>query len=271
MNELLDNPILWRELRMLGRVHKSNGVRLTLLVLLILCTLLIYYFFFRMTLAYQNDTDSIWYLVVWIQFLIIFFIGPAYGANSIAKEREQQTWDMLTLTSLRPIEIVVGKLLPRVAILSLPIFLLMPVALYAAIQSSKITYWQFIGADFFALFADFCFVSWSLYLSWKLKRTLYAQLAGYTLVVALLTIGTFVITSILSISSSDENLYNYSPFLWVNPIMLFLRFTTNLSHGDTGSFYSPIYEFTGVGLYLIAALFALAFMTVHLRDRSEKG
>ena len=46
-----------------------------------------------------------------------------------------------------------------------------------------------------------------LFMSWMMKRTVYAIMMSYTFVIGFLMIGTTLITSILSLNLSDGNLF----------------------------------------------------------------
>lgn len=63
-----------------------------------------------------------------VQVLMISFIVPILTAGSISLEREKQTLDILLSTSLRPVQIIIGKLITSISqvllllVASLPIF-----------------------------------------------------------------------------------------------------------------------------------------------------
>jgi ABC-type transport system involved in multi-copper enzyme maturation permease subunit len=72
-------------------------------------------------------TDSFFVTFMVLQMLAVFLLTPAYVAGAVAEEREQQTLDSLLATDLRDREIVLGKLLARLAALSLVVLTGLPI------------------------------------------------------------------------------------------------------------------------------------------------
>jgi hypothetical protein len=62
-----------------------------------------------------------------VQLGMVFLLTPAYTATAIAEEKERRTLDFLLATDLRGREIVLGKLVPRLAQLSLVILTGLPI------------------------------------------------------------------------------------------------------------------------------------------------
>ncbi len=61
---------------------------------------------------YNANLESRWYIVPGIAGLLTLVVAMLVTALSVAREREQGTFDQLLVTPLRPVEILVGKALP---------------------------------------------------------------------------------------------------------------------------------------------------------------
>ena len=65
---------------------------------------------------YNEDLNSRWFIVPGIVGLLTLVVTLVVTALSVAREREQGTFDQLLVTPLRPVEILIGKALPGVLI-----------------------------------------------------------------------------------------------------------------------------------------------------------
>ncbi len=65
---------------------------------------------------YNANLESRWYIVPGIAGLLTLVVTMLVTALSVAREREQGTFDQLLVTPLRPVEILVGKALPGLII-----------------------------------------------------------------------------------------------------------------------------------------------------------
>ena len=66
------------------------------------------------------------------------------------------------------------------------------------------------------------YTTFGLFMSWMMKRTIYAIMMSYTFVIGFLIIGTTLITGILSMSMTDGNLFSTCPLMWINPVNLMI-------------------------------------------------
>ncbi|CEK13034.1 ABC transporter permease subunit [Chthonomonas calidirosea] len=261
-----ENPIFLREMRI--RLPKHRGVRIGVLIMAAVFLLTVY---LRMIteLAQRNvssDADILWAILVWVQFLFTLFAAPAYAANAFSREKEQQTWDLLLTTPLTASEIVLGKLMGRFAIFLLPIVLILPLEILIAFALGYYTNGLFFLTLLTLLIFTFFFISLSLYASWCLSRTLYAQIVSYTVLIGILCIGTSLLTAAVlvlsSISTGTTNSSSQLPWLWLNPIYLFsLLFEKPTDH---------LYQL-GVGLfvYLVLGTLMIYHIIHNLRRHRE--
>jgi len=74
-----------------------------------------------------NFSASVFYAFVSVQFLLVVLLTPAYVAGAIAEEKSSRTLEFLLATDLRSREIVVSKLVARLANLTLLILTGLPI------------------------------------------------------------------------------------------------------------------------------------------------
>ena len=121
------NPILKRELKTLLRARVTFGLAVVYLVLL---AALVWWMWPRegiFSLAAQASR-SIVLVFTMTQLLLVILYAPAFAASALTSEREQNTFELLFASLLRPRQIVVGKLWSSIlclllfVVLSLPLF-----------------------------------------------------------------------------------------------------------------------------------------------------
>lgn len=121
-------------------------------------------------------------LVAVFEAVIVLFVVPALTAGSISGERERQTLDLLLCTRLRPVDIVVGKLLSCVStvfvmlITSLPILAL--VYIYGGIHIADLAQ-LFLCLSVITLLIG----SISIFFSACMRRTTVATVLSYLSVI----------------------------------------------------------------------------------------
>jgi ABC-type transport system involved in multi-copper enzyme maturation permease subunit len=229
---MIANPVLRKELLMrmrFGRQPTAQRVGVCLAILLLLG--FIYFKAYEQLSRFPsaNDGHSLWFSVVLLQFIFICMIAPIVAANAITQEREQMTWEMLIFTRLTASEIIVGKLIARFVTVVLIILLGLPMALVAAHYANKggvgssdyVSPLQFCGVYLMMLIVGLFFATFGLFMSWLVKRTLYAVMAAYTFVVAGLLLGTVLVAFILSSLIGDFNFLYKCPLMWFNPGQIF--------------------------------------------------
>jgi ABC-type transport system involved in multi-copper enzyme maturation permease subunit len=74
-----------------------------------------------------NFAESFFYTFLFVQFLTVVVLTPAYTAGAIAEEKERKTLEFLLATDLRNREIVLSKLLSRLANLTLLVLAGLPI------------------------------------------------------------------------------------------------------------------------------------------------
>ncbi len=108
------NAVLLRELRGRLRTPRSYWLLCGALLLVSSISLLIYsadYASMSGQSTFNGSSGHTVFLALVITALIaVNFIAPIMAAGSIAGERERQTFDLILLTELRPIDIIIGKI-----------------------------------------------------------------------------------------------------------------------------------------------------------------
>lgn len=250
---MISNPVLRKELLIRMRFGRMPNIQRV--GVLIAIAVLLSWIYFQIFNSLRNDPHpssghGAWVFILALQYAFICLLSPVAAANAITQEREQMTWEMLIFTQLRPSEIIVGKLLSRMLTILIILILGLPAALFALFYADiggpgttdYITLLQFAGAYVTQFIVGLFFATFGLFMSWLLKRTLYAIMAAYTFVVAGLIIGTILVTFILSSLVGDYNFFTNCPLMWFNPIMMMIEALTpsrsidslNLIYGLTG-------------------------------------
>lgn len=130
MKKLRINPVYKKEL---WTGTRSIKIALTLLAyngLLALIGLLALYSVFQNARYGGIDRGDI--LVVYViltvmEFALILFVIPAYTSSAISGERERQTLEILLTTTMKPFQIIVGKLLSSISTVLMLVFSSLPV------------------------------------------------------------------------------------------------------------------------------------------------
>jgi ABC-2 type transport system permease protein len=260
---LIENPVIRKELFLRLRLRQVpstqrwvGGVSLGLLIGWI------YFSVFRWILS-DNSTHSgsdTWMLCMVGQICLTCLLGPAVAANSITQEKEQQTWDMLIFTRLKPTEIIFGKLVARLSLLLMMYLAIAPIELVCWIKSpSEITATKVALSSAFLLISALLFTTIGLYMSWLLNRTLFAIMSSYSIVVGGLLILTSIVTLMLSsLINSDEP--NKNPIMWVNPAMMAWE-----AMNPRDSAYNVAFLIFGLIVYLALTAMMLWHMAVGFR------
>jgi ABC-type transport system involved in multi-copper enzyme maturation permease subunit len=129
---VIGNPIISREMKVRMRFARSFWLQGAYLLFLIAIVLLAY----QGILVYspishpadlQNRLQAFYYTLLYSLVSVIVLIAPALTASAISFERERRTLDLLLTTPLRPMQILVGKLVASFAFLMLLLVESMPI------------------------------------------------------------------------------------------------------------------------------------------------
>jgi ABC-type transport system involved in multi-copper enzyme maturation permease subunit len=270
---MINNPVLRKEL-MRGRLRQPKSTLLGIGAAILALLGWIYFETIQFLLS-NSDASSghdLWNKVIWAQFVLVCLVAPSVTANAIAQEKEQQTWEMLVFTRLMPGEIILGKLLARMAFLCIVFLLGLPAAILSALHAARggvgsdayISTGQFVGAYLTLFLCGLQFATFGLFMSWLLNRTLYAIIASYTFVVFGLILVTAMVGLLLSMLTSDVGFFSRCPLMWFNPVQLVQWVTSPQQHLDT---VYLIYGLIGYGL--LSALMIWRMITGFRRSPDE--
>jgi len=228
---LIGNPVLHKELFMRLRLRRFPLPAKIGLGLLILGSLTLFYGIIAKLLL-DNPSEWVgraaWGWCIGIQYTLVCLIAPVVTANCITQEKEQQTWEMLIFTRLKPSEIILGKLFSRLAIVAIILALFLPITAFCWIHSAIMDTSTAGSAKLAEFVMSYCvivisaifFSTFGLFMSWQLKKTIFAIMLSYTFVVGFLTIGTTLIYLALQSRFSDSTFMIKCPLMWVNPVYL---------------------------------------------------
>jgi ABC-type transport system involved in multi-copper enzyme maturation permease subunit len=121
MTDWRENPLLRRELLYRLRPSSPNRALFAVVGVVFLLAVALLYWAGMQSARNTGDFRDLLTLTLVIETLLVVGGAPAATANAVSREREQRTWDLLTITLLRPHEVVLGKLLGR----TIPLFLLL--------------------------------------------------------------------------------------------------------------------------------------------------
>ena len=198
--ELIDNPVMRKELR--GRMRGRRAfVVLTIYLLVLSCLTSVIYFAYASAAQQPYGPDS--YLigkivfggVLGIQLLLVVFITPAFTAGTISGERERQTYDLLRTTLLPARALVVGKLASALSYILLLILAAVPLESLAFLLGG-VALEEIVVSQIILLVTVLAYGAASTYFSSIMKSTLSATVVSYAFTL-LSTAGLLILFSVL--------------------------------------------------------------------------
>lgn len=268
---MINNPVLRKEMLMRLRLRQiPTATKVGISVAIAVLMGVIYYFVIVKGILTEPNSETsygIWAAIVGIQFGLICLIAPVVTANAITQEKEQQTWEMLIFTRLLPGEIIFGKLIARLASLVVVLILFAPIELFAWIcashqpgSSSYVSFSMVFLTYITMIVTGVFYATFGLYMSWLVKRTIYAIMLSYSFVIGGLIIITFLITAMMTYISED--IFNKCPLMWINPVMMIYHAIDPVDPTNTNATLFLIY---GLIVYVMVTLLLLWRMTVGFR------
>ncbi len=212
----VENPVLWKELKAKFRWRQPPRVKAAIAGLTLLLIIYAYWQIFATMLREDSigGAKQWWQVGVALQALLIWLLCPALAANAITQEKEQQTWEMLIFTRLRPAEILSGKLISRLLPMLAILAAFVPYMLFCAARGGALIDEFVMIYVMFAIWTLFL-VTCSLFMSWAFRKTATSIAMSY-MVLFTLVIGTGLIESTISAGGR----YYDSPVIWLNPVRI---------------------------------------------------
>lgn len=232
---MIINPVLRKEIKVKMRSWKAAGIIGAYLLILAAVALFI---------TYMNANDihasainpqfsiGAYTAVAVIQFILILFIVPALTSGAIAGERERQTLDLILCTTLKPRNIIIGKLLASMShvilliIASIPMFSI--VFLYGGISVVEIA--QLFG---FYIVTAIMTGSIGIFFSTHVKKTIAATVLTYALGL-FMCFGTIFIAVFYMRIFYNYDYQGYLPVFYVNPLAGFSSLLVEQFGGQSG-------------------------------------
>lgn len=188
------NPIYRKELKLSTRSLKLSAFFMAYIIILTVIACIVCASYFN-NYSYSESqyaaVISIFVCLSVAEFAIIMLEIPAFTADAIAGERERQTLDILLTTSLKPIQIVIGKLLSSLSTMFFLSLLSLPV-LGITFAIGGIHLQDIVQLFLFILISMFFIGSLGIFFSAALKRTAAATVLSYIALI-LITAGTMLL------------------------------------------------------------------------------
>lgn len=215
------NPVYKKELKTSVRTAKMSWTILVYNAILAVIGLLAFYACFanRSRIDY-SDILIIYVFIACLEFGLILFVVPALTSSAISGEREKQTLEILLTTTMKPLQIITGKLCASISQIVLLVLSSLPVlSLVFTVGGIRIQ-------DLFMLML-ICIVtavfvgSIGIFYSTVFKRTVPATVMTYgsLIVLMLVTIVGLYVAQLLLIHFYDQQYYavNATTGLSYNP------------------------------------------------------
>ncbi len=252
------NPVFKNEVKLSSRTMKTSWMVFGYNIVLLAVSLSVFYGMLEWahygSSVEYSEMVQMYIITGYMEFGMILMIIPAITAGSIAGEKERQTLDILLATKMKPISIVMGKLMASLssvlmlAISSLPVLSI--VFVYGGVGIKELLAFVMI------LCVSAVFVgSIGIYFSALCKKTTTATVASYLMTVFLLA-GTYVIESavlrasevqIAALAAGDELYASVGKMIYLlllNPAVTFYGLISGQA-GSTDAIWS-IYRSFGV-------------------------
>lgn len=124
------NPVYAKEMKLRVRSVKFALTVFFFNLILVVIALIGFEIMFNIHInSYVDYTGAskVYFIMICLEMLMVVFILPSFTAGSIAGEREKQTLEMLLTTTLKPRQIVMGKLMSSVSMILLLVISSLPV------------------------------------------------------------------------------------------------------------------------------------------------
>lgn len=187
------NPVLLKEMRQRFRTFRTPLIiSLYLLIIGGLCLGYVYLRWRHMPGFYQpGRSREIFIILSMFQLILLAFVTPGLTSGAISAEREKQTLNVLLVTRLKPLGIVVGKMVSSCAFMVLLLIATLPlynvILLYGGFSPG-----QMLGVFAFYLVTVLLFGSVGMACSVFFQRTGSSTVAAYGIVFAVM-VGTVLL------------------------------------------------------------------------------
>lgn len=207
------NPVYKKELKTSVRTAKLSWTILGYNAALAVIALVAFYACFanRSRIDY-SEILTIYAFIACLEFGLILFVVPALTSSAISGERERQTLEILLTTTLKPIQIITGKLYASISEIVLLVLSSLPI-LSLVFTVGGIRMVDLVTLMVVCIITAIFVGAIGLWYSTVFKRTVPATVMTYgTLIVVMLVsvVALFVIQALM-ISFYDQQFYAVNP------------------------------------------------------------
>lgn len=205
------NPVYKKELKLNVRTMRMALTILFYNAILAFIGLVCFYLVFSSGRYYGSIDYSnilvIYLIISIIEIGLVMFVVPAFTASAIAGERERQTLEILLTTRLKPMQIIMGKLLSSISNVLLLVFSSMPI-LSIVFTVGGVNFRDLLQLVFMTLILAIYIGSMGIFFSTLFKKTVPATVFTYGGVI-FLTLGTIFIVVVSYLICDNINQQNY--------------------------------------------------------------
>lgn len=186
---LLDNPVLQRELLVNLRMNRAFVLLFAYIALL---GAVVYAAWpSQQHLDLTDSPEEVKRLVNMFflgQYILMSLMAPSFAAGTITGEKERKTYEMLLASPMRPLGIVIGKLLASLAHLSVLVFCSLPIVMLC-LPLGGVSLYEVLATYLAMSCSVLTFGMISMACSSFFSRTIAAEVVSYLLILPLALIG----------------------------------------------------------------------------------
>ena len=285
MNTILthfsQNPVLLNELRVRMRGNRAYLVLAAHLILLSSIVFLIYFTVYQETQSYSSYNyggnfqrtleasatagQAIFYGTALLLLIFVSVISPAFTSGALVGEKERQTYDLLTITTLSPRAIVMGKLNAILVFIMVLILAGLPI-LTIAYFFGGVAFGEILIAVLVLFITTLVFSALGLLVSSFARSITTANLTTYAIVIPML-LGVPFLVFVFGIFTSGiffDNFFSDDPPLLIAMLLTYLfafllsinplsmAVTSEVFLSETGSYFFSVEKFMGHNMPIIA-------------------
>jgi ABC-type transport system involved in multi-copper enzyme maturation permease subunit len=185
---LLENPVLQRELLVNLRMKRAFILQLVYIALL---GAMVYYAWptdERIDMTNPEKSKRLVNLFFLGQYILGALMSPTFAAATITGEKERKTYEMLLASPLRPVAVVLGKLLASLAHLALLIFSSLPIVMLC-LPLGGTSFYEVLAVYLALILAVITFGMISLACSSYFRRTAASLVVSYLVILPVALVG----------------------------------------------------------------------------------
>lgn len=193
---LLDNPVLQRELLVNLRMTRAFVLLFAYIGLLGLVVFAAWPSQQSLDLTRSpEEAKRLVNLFFLGQYILMSLMAPSFASGTITGEKERKTYEMLLASPMRPVAIVVGKLLASLSHLAVLVFCSLPIVMLCLPLGGKSLY-EVLATYVAMAAAVLTFGMISMACSSYFSRTIASEVVSYLLILPLALVGVLLYTAL---------------------------------------------------------------------------